>query len=74
MRSVTKVSGAQYKSLIFPLRIWLILYVYSSHSKEEFKNKEGIPTESKLLTWSSIKAIKGEITTVSPEKIKLGIW
>jgi hypothetical protein len=60
--------------LICPLRTRAMLTWYSSAESELFKNSAGTPAACICSTWSFIRAMSGETTTVSPEKISAGIW
>ena len=72
--SVSSRSGAAYKSLYSPWRAPDITLKYSSWERDEFMYAAGMPDCKSAPTWSFIREIRGDITSVSPGSIRAGSW
>ena len=74
VRGISSVSGATYSSLTSPLRTRAMFSWYSWGDSVLLRNSAATPRALSCSTWSFIRAISGETTTVRPGKIKAGSW
>ncbi len=72
-RPVSKRSGATYSSLIRPCNAWASTMPCSSMSWVVLMNAAGMPKSFRASTWSRIREINGDITTVIPGSSVAGI-